>query len=406
MTYDNIKIPYPSFSMADGNFFFFNHSNNTVYKKNSKGDIIFTYAVEESLGGKQVLSTQYDGLHFWTLQEGDLSLDRVIKKWRLESYVYKVLDTIYLDSASTDYNYGIASFANESYQTTLSSGIAVGDTQVSINSKTNFVIPGTMFTLGPNTEGLYEEVTVTGTLDSSTYGLDFFTSYAHDEGTSVVFTNYLWFFNDYNHKVSQGTLSKFSLKDRAIVSNTEDNDFLTVDASAFYYDNGTSYVLFVLGTLLKFINLETLTVIKSMLMDNIRVNNTTVNTIKDIEILGDTLYRLQNYVTYYGVDYSLSNYNYQCSTLRSFVDSVTMGTYPKIVPSDGISLINATAIVQDQFSNPSVYKTVWFSDDDDEHGYITVPEPLTDQNGVARSYYRAGLSPKTVIITAFITQYD
>jgi len=406
MAYDNIKIPYPSFTMSDGNFFFFNHTNNMVYKKNSKGDIIFTYALEGSLGGKQVLSTQYDGTHFWTLQEGDSSLDRVIKKWRLESYVYKTIDTIYLDSASTDYNYEIASFVNESYQTTLSSGVSVGDSQVSISSKTQFVIPGTVFTLGPNSDGLYEEVTVTGTLGGNTYGLDFFTSYAHEEDEVVVFTNYLWLFNNYNHKTSQGTLSKFSIKDDAIISNTEDNDFSDVDASTFYYSDNVSYVLFVLGTLLKFIDISTLTITKSMLMDNIRVNNTTVNVIKEIEILDDTLYRLQNNATYYGNDYSFSTYNYQCSPLRSFVDSVTMGTYPKIVPSDGVSLVNATAVVQDQYSDPSIYKTVWFSDDDDEYGYMTITEPLTDQNGVARSYYRAGVSPKTVIITAFITQYD
>ncbi len=406
MAYDNIKIPYPSFSMAEGNFFFFNHTNDMIYKKNTKGDIIFTYALDGTLGSKQVKSTQYDGTHFWTLQEGDSSLDRVIKKWRLESFVYKTIDTVYLDSATTDYNYEIESFVNESYQTTLSSGVSIGDSQLSISSKTQFVEPGTVLTLGPNDTGLYEEVTVTGTLDGNTYGLDFFVSHAHEEDEPVVFTNYLWLFNNYNHKISQGTLSKFSMKDNVIISNTENDDFDNMDASTFYYTATTQYILFVLGTTLKFLNIDTGLVTKSMIMDNIRTNNTTINDVREIEVVDGTLYRLQNYVTYYGSDNSLSTYNYQCSPLRSFIDSVTMGTYPKIVPSDGVSLVNATAIVQDQYSEPSVYKTVWFYDDDDEYGYMTIGDPLTDYVGVARSYYRAGLSPQSVVIAAFITQYD
>jgi hypothetical protein len=184
-----------------------------------------------------------------------------------------------------------------------------------------------------------------------------------------------------------------------------DDDLSNVDASTFYITPSGNYILFVLGTSLRFFNIETKTFDRTLFMDNSTTSNSTI-AIKEIEINGDTLFRLQGGFTYYGTYYNPSNYHYQCSPMRSFVDSITMDVYPKIMPSDGMSVVGVNAIVQDQYSEPAQGKIVRFSDDDDQYGFMTISEPLTNNQGLAKSYYKSGTSPKTVTITAYTTQYD
>jgi len=405
MTYENIRITFPSFTIKEGTFLFFNHVNNILYQKNTKGSVIFTYPLDTVLGS-EVLSTKCDGTNFWTIQQGSTSFDRVLKKWRIENYFCVLKDTISLNSATSIYNYAINSFVLEAFPTSLASPIVPGSSSISLNDFNTQVIPGTVITVGPNLDGLYEEVTVTGTLSNNTYGLDFYTKYNHTLDEPVTFVNNIWFFNNYNYKILQGSLYKFNLQDRSINKVLLDNNFSNIDASTFYRDGSNNYIIFVLGTVLKFFDISSLTIVKSMLLDNIKADNVTINSIREIEVEGDTLYRLQNNMTYYGVNTTQSTYNYQCSTLRSFVDSVTMDIYPKILPSDGMSTVLLSAVVQDQYSFPAQFKVVRFFDSDGELGFITIKEPLTNLSGLAKSYYRSGVVPQSVTITAFITQYD
>lgn len=405
MAYENIKLPLASFTIKDGTFFFFDHINNLLYQKNTKGDVIFTYSSDVYIGS-EILSTHFDGINFWTLQEGEITLDRIVKKWRIEDYTCVLKSTYYLDSTTTDYNYDIAAFAVESFSSTLSSGISIGGSTVSLSSFSGQVLSGTVLTIGPNSDNLYEEVTVTGTIDSNTYGLDFFTKYNHLLGESVSFTNNLWFFNNYDHKILQGTLCRFNINNKEFTYSYTDNDLINIDASTFYIDGNTNYVTFVLSSTLRFFDITILEVTKTLFMDNIRSDEITITPVKEIEIENGTLYRLQNYMTYYGVDYNQTTYNYQCSPIRSFVDSVSMDVYPKVLPSNGMSIANILAAVQDQYGQPAKLKVVRFFDDEDEYGFITIAEPLTDNTGLAKSYYKSGTSPNSVVITAFITQYD
>jgi hypothetical protein len=405
MAYENIRMPYPSFTISDGYFFFFRHNENTLYRKNSSGSVAFTYPTNPPLGTNQVLSTCFDGINFWTIQQGTTSLDRIIKKWRIENYFCNLIESINLNSVSTNFNYEVNSMAVENYTSTVASGVYYGDSNIYLDGSNDYILPGSVLTIGPNHNGFSEDVTVTGTISENLYGLDFFVKYDHNVGEKVSFVNNIWLFNNYNHKVPSPTLNRFNIAKDDIDYIFEDSDLSNIDASSFYFDDDR-YIVFVFSNTLRFFNTTSKAITKTMLLDNIRTDSVTVTPIKEIEIVGDTLFRLQNYMTYFGSNYSQSTYNYQLSTLRSFVDSVTIDTFPKIVPSDGRSTLSSFVVVQDQYGEPAVNKVVRFSDSDDEYGYMTIPQPLTNLQGVATSYYRSGITPKSVTISAYITQYD
>jgi len=145
-----------------------------------------------------------------------------------------------------------------------------------------------------------------------------------------------------------------------------------------------------------------------MNMDNVRADQVTNIAIYDLAINKDTMYRLQLEATYYGVDNSWATYNYQTSPIRPFVDFISLGANPLILPADGKSVSVITAIVQDQYGNGMINKPVSFTDNN-TIGYITTPQVYTDQyynTGKAVTVYKSGTDVTPVIIEGTATQYD
>ncbi|MHA2219115.1 MAG: hypothetical protein ACXACY_24620 [Candidatus Hodarchaeales archaeon] len=146
------------------------------------------------------------------------------------------------------------------------------------------------------------------------------------------------------------------------------------------------------------------------LMDNIRINQSTVIPVYDLSATNRTLYRLQDEATYYGTDNQDwgTKYNYQITPLRSFVDSITVTAYPDILPSNGINISDITGSVLDQYGNGVIYKPVFWTEDDD-YGYITNTTTYTDLffgTGSTTTFYTAGIQNRAVTITGRTTQYD
>ena len=140
-------------------------------------------------------------------------------------------------------------------------------------------------------------------------------------------------------------------------------------------------------------------------MDNLKANGSTIFDVYDLVISDGSVYRLQSESCYYGVDYAWATYNYQLSPLRNFIDSITLGVWPDILPSTGLNTAEVTAIVKDQYSEPIAFTMVTFTDDD-AVGFMTLSSSATNINGVAISYYQSGISTGTVTITASVTQID
>jgi hypothetical protein len=400
----NIKCSTYNFTIKDGYFFNFVHSNDILFQKNTNGDVVFTYPLTTSLGGQAVLDACFDGVNFWTLQAAT-STTRAVKKWRIESNTCDLIDSYSLGDAS-DYC-SADTFSIESFSGTLGQDLPYGSTSITLSGiKTNTIPAGTVVSIGPNSDGFHEEVTITGTISGDTHGLDFFTSLDHSAGENVSFVNNFWLFSDHTGTASSASLQCYNLIDSSWALPLEDTAFNGITGSTFYIEAvGTYYLLYVSGTTIRFFNIETNEVDKTITIDNLKKNGTTVIPVYGLEVGGDTIYRLQNFMTYYGTDYSLSTYNYQCTPIRSFIDSVSMEVYPKILPSNGTSISTVKTAMQDQYGEPAQYKAAHLSDDDD-YGYLTIDTPLTNLEGVATSYYRAGLEVRQVTITALATQYD
>ncbi len=146
-----------------------------------------------------------------------------------------------------------------------------------------------------------------------------------------------------------------------------------------------------------------------MNMDNIRSNGSTVIPVYNISIVGDSMYRLQDEATYYGVDNDWgSQYNYQVSPIRPFIDFITVGAYPEILPATGRNISQITAVVLDQYGEGAIGKPVHFTDDD-PIGFITLPDRETDYfhgTGVAKTNYMSGTSLRIATVVGTATQYD
>lgn len=404
MAKENIKFPRSHVAISDDYFYYCDERNNTLNVKVCNGDTVFSYPFEYSLGGRQVKSLEYDGRYFWTLQQGDSIDDSVIKKWYLDNYTCKLYDTIELNKTSNDV-FRCKTFTLEFYNTTLSSNVESNQAQISINSYYDKITPGTILTLGPNKDGLYEDVTVTGTINSADeLGLDFYTSNSYSEETPVYFATNLWLINDYTHLNFGGSLYKIKLSNNRIERVIEDSDFELVNSSCFYNSGVSQYILYVVGTTLRFFNAVTELNETSMLLDNRKTDNSEI-TIYDIKVKEDSLFRLQKAANYYNSDYSWETYNYQVATIRPFVDSVSVAANPTILPSNGINTSEITISVRDQYNNPIKYKPVLLTDDD-ATGFVTSGEVFTNLYGVAKAYYRAGIIPGSVSIQILATQYD
>ncbi len=235
---------------------------------------------------------------------------------------------------------------------------------------------------------------------------------SYDSGTEVNFYNNLWVFNN----TGNGTLHKINARTGANIVTYSGTEYDNVMACTFARVLGPSSsrvdtLIYAKtnSTNLRFLNIDSMSNYGVAIMDNIRIDQSTVIPIYDIAVYGDGIYRLQDEGTYYGTNNDWgSQYNYQLTPARSFVDSITVTAYPSILPANGVNIADITGNVLDQYGRGIVYKPVYWTDDDN-YGYITVNPTYTDLffgTGNTTTYYRAGIQVRQVTVTGRATQYD
>lgn len=404
MAYENIRFRRPNMTMADGYFYMFDDDWDTLTEKVDDGQVSFAYPLNTSLSS-QVYSLEYDGINFWTLQ--DITGGVSIKRWKIDGSIVRLENTIDL---SPDFNSD--AFTVEHYHTTLNSTISGGDSNIQINRYYNtVVVSGSILTLGPNDSEEYEDVevvSVSGTTITLASGIQ----YDYTAGDEVNFYNHLWVFNN----TGAGTLHKIDARTGANITTYSGSEYDNVTACTFARVLGPSSsrvdtLMYVRSSANQLIclNINTMSNYGIADIDNIRADKSTIIPVYDIAVYGGAIYRLQDEATYYGVNNDWgSQYNYQVTPSRSFIDNITVAAYPEILPANATNISTITANVLDQYNRGAVYKPVFWTDDDD-YGYITINPTYTDLffgTGNSTTYYRAGVQVRKVTVTGRAIQYD
>ena len=410
MSYENVNFNKPNMTVVGGYFYTFDEEWDGLIQKIDDGAISVTYPLYTPISNT-VKSLEHDGVNFWTLQVCSAS-GIVIKRWRIEDHITNIKDEFICEGSG--HLYDSDGFTVEHYHTSLTVTVSGGDSAIQVDNYYDTVISGGLtITLGPNDSNQYEDVvvdTVSGTNIMLTSG----TQYSYDSGDEVNFYTNLWVFNNYDGMNDTGALYKFNAHTGNYITRFGDAEYKNVMACTFtrannIFSSDVDALVYVKSTNLKFVNIDTLANYGVMIMDNIRIDQMTIIPIYDLSISGNTLYRLQDEATYYGSDNTdWSTYNYQVSTIRSFVDSITVTAYPLILPANAKNITEVTAAVFDQYGNGAENKPVFFTDDDGI-GYITINPAYTDYffgTGEAKTAYRAGTAIHTVNIEGTATQND
>ncbi len=400
MAYENIRLKEPNLAVVDGYYYMMDNDTDSLIVKTDDGTQAYSYPLDTTLGGNNVVSTEHDGRNFWSLE--DSGSDVIIRRWYLDNYVCKQRNQFTISSVTSE------AFTVEHYHVEFSGNESAGQTQLSVTDSTDIAIGETVF-LGPNTNGQSEERTVNGK-GSGYIDVSVGTSYDFDSGDPICSYKDLWVFDDN----SGGKLHQVNAYTGATIATTSGGEYYNVDAATFYdmYDvserpTWSDSICFVKTTNMLFTDPNTLTNYGSLAMDNVEDDNSTVIALYDVSIDGTNIYRLQLKATYYGSTASFTEgpYNYQLSTSNAFITSISLDAEPAILPANGVNNSTITAIVKDQFNLPISSKNVYFTEDQDPgQGYITVSPVSTNANGVAQTTYKAGTIATEVKITATAEQ--
>jgi hypothetical protein len=329
----------------------------------------------------------------------------------LDNYVCKLRESFVFNSANyPGINFYSNAFSIEHYHTAFTFDEAVGQSELSISDTSNMET-GETLVLGPNSSGQLEEVTIQS-VGPATVTITSTTGYAYSVGDPISFYKNIWIFNNYHGTTADyGALYKVDAYDNTISGTNSGGAYHGVGAATFFdvsdvFGAGAEAICYIKGTNMLFMNPNDVdNSYGSMVLDNVEDDQATTIGIYDVAIEGSNVYRLQEKATYYGTTYNYIEgpYNYQLSTLNTFITSIALQSEPAILPANGTNNAAITAVVKDQFNLPVVAKPVAFTDDDTT-GYIITTPVSTNAQGVAETLYKAGITAREVRLTATAQQ--
>ncbi|RKX67072.1 MAG: hypothetical protein DRP42_01490 [Tenericutes bacterium] len=420
MAYENIRLTKQNVTMVGGYFYMMDHDTDSLIVKTDDGTQAYSYPLDTTIS-TTILSLEHDGYNFWSLEDGGGN-DMTIRRWYLDNYVCKLRQTINL-VANASHSFSSQAFTVEHYHTQFSAGEAIGQTILSIEDGSE-LSSGYTVVLGPNTaDNAIEEFQVSSATNDSV-SINGTITRAYAAGDPISFYKTIWLFNDFDGTDSStGALYQINAYTGGVQTKTAGGAYQSVQACTFfdipYYVFNPNFapqatpkynsICYVKTSNMLFLDPDDLANgYGSMAMDNVHSDQASVLDIYDLTIDGTNVYRLQRDATYYGstTTFADNTYNYQLSTLKSFVTSVSLRADPAILPANDVNQALITAIVKDQFNLPVVGRTVEFTEDDgvDDQDQLSLSQTPTDSDGVAEVYYTAGNTAREVRITATVNQ--
>lgn len=455
MSRENIRVSDPNFTTDGVYFYSFLQSAQVLQCKTDDGSVAFSYPADTSVGGT-VNSISYDGVYFWTLETKSGGGGLIIRKWAIDAYILKQITSFTFNDGS-GHTYSSNDMAVEHYEFTVGNndngggGYTHGLDEINI-SDTSVLSPGDILTFVRRrtpTQSRYgtsyvETATVQSVVDSDTVKLTATMSgdpYGDGKGFRgpgdtynastepvppdlVYVTKYIWFLNDHApSNPSTAALYKVNAANGSNIVQYSGSQYLNIKGACFFteyntsgtypweynttIDSGQRFLLFVNNSSILFYNVNSLTMEKSLNLDNTKSDGVSFWDVYDLAVTGygDTvsLYRLQGGTTYGSPESNetwSSAYSYEKTLLARVVNTISIVAEPTILPSDGVSTSSIMAIVRDQYNNPVNNKTVNWSDD--AGGRLSPTTSTTDVFGRAYTTYTAGTSELDVKITAAV----
>jgi hypothetical protein len=417
MAYENIRLRKPNVVMVDGYFWMVDEDTDSLVVKTDDGTLAYSYPLDSTIT-QTVKSLEYDGRNLWTLRATNTD-EVTIDRWYINNYVCVRRNTfVFVPGGSHKFN--VDTFTVEHYHTTFSANEEAGQSILSVIDGSKLE-SGYTVVLGPNVLVQIEERTVSSASEGSIQ-INGSTTYAYNANDPISFYKRLWLFNNYDGTDdTTGALYSADAYTGSIITKYPGGAYKDIKACTFFdvpryvfnknvpkstIDPKYNSICYIKGTNLIFLNPDDLSSsYASMTMDNIEADQATNITVYDLAIEGTNIYRLQRKATYYGTTalFADSTYNYQLSSLNSFITSISLRADPAILPANGINPATITAIVKDQFNLPVQQKQVFFTDDDPNGSILSSPVN-TDANGVAQTTYIAGITAREVRITSTAQQ--
>ena len=415
MAYENVRLRKPNFAVVGGYFWMIDEDTDSIIVKTDDGTLAYSYPLDTTIS-QTVESMEYDGRNIWTMRTTGTN-QVTIDRWYISNYVCTLRNSFVM-APSPSHNFSSDAFTVEHYHTEFTVDGPAGQSIFSIADGSQ-LSSGYTVVLGPNASGQIEERTISSATANSMQ-INGTTSYSYLTGDPISFYKRIWLFNDFDGvSSSTGALYVIDAYTGAVITKYAGGAYKDVHACTFF--DVPRYVLnrsvapgtvepkynslcYIKGTNLIFLNPSDLNnSYGSMRMDNVQSDNATIITVYDLAMDGSNVYRLQMKATYYDTTQTFTNYNYQLSSLNSFITSISLKADPAILPANGVNPSTITAIVKDQFDLPVQQKAVFFTDDDPNGAILTSPVN-TDSSGVAVTTYRAGTTARETRITATAQQ--
>ena len=416
MAYENVRLRKENFTMVNGYFWTMDNDTDSIVVKTDDGTLAFSYPLDTTIS-QTVKTLEFDGRNIWSMRvtgTNQLTIDR----WYINNYVCTLRNSFDLVPGPS-HNFSADTFTVEHYHTTFSADEPAGSSVISVLDGSKLA-SGYTVVFGPNSLNQVEEKTVSSASTGSIQ-INGTTDNDYASGDPISFYKRIWLFNNYDGTDSStGALYNIDAYTGSVVTKLAGGAFKDIKACTFFdvpryvlnrdVPRSTIYpkynsLCYIKGTNLIFLNPDDLsTSYGSMTMDNIEGDQATNIPIYDLTIEGTNIYRLQRKATYYGGTGTFSDdtYNYQLSSLNSFITSISLRADPAILPANNTNTSTITAIVRDQFNLPVEGKNVYFTDDD-PNGQVDEVDG-TGADGVAVVLYRAGTSAREVRITATAQQ--
>lgn len=395
----NINISNPNFVYLDNFFYTMDKDSQLLLKVTFDGSTAFCYTLDVPLS-YIVQSLDYDGYNFWSLEKGS---DRIIiRRWTIDNLICRQRDKFEFVSTVSE-TIDSYSLAIEHYIVGFSGDEPSGQVILSVTDGNN-MSSGDKLLLGPNMYGQKEYVSVdTSTGSSAT--LTTATVYGYEAGDSIRFYKNGYFCNNADGTdTTTGSLYKFDPYTGSVIKKEPGTQYKDVKSCVIGrvadrngnpvldYDGDNvpdifDALLFAKGSLLFIVDIYNSTSFRSIANMLLDINQTDV--VYDLTTRGSVLYLL------------MSGYNYDVAQFDVMVMSVSVSSYPAVLPADGISTSLITATVLDQYNNPIASKIVKFTV---PKGTLSAAQAITNDNGVASVTYTSSTDVGTVTITAEVSQ--